>query len=1005
MDDKKGQKQLRNTGQREGMKRTGRRKIWMIISLVMLVISSVCLLCFRSWLRVSPFKPFALESVTGAATDSAGNMYIIDQANQRILKLSPDRRLLWKLEADEKTFEKAQNITCDEEGNVYIQDVHTLKGVRRASEGIVKFSSDGKYLGDIIRLEYTDETKYPNGVMRPSIVGMYGKERGIVYIRKEKDMLYTVNTQDGRTVYLDFPGVEDTVLSCAYDKEKEIIWYTSFDGRICRYVEDGEDVVLYDSAKVKGSIPQTVSYGDGWLYAADIGLRDILAIDVTGGEDGKEAAGEVSQTGFLRMSYSEPVEEREITYFLNAERGLVSVTSYSAAEWTDGEYDCFYDVQLDTHLVVFTVFLWISIVVFSVTAVVDFVWLLWFVVKRMGFFARIVLAIIAGVVALGVLFLATLLPGFQEQLQQAIFSREQLAATVTADRLPKDAFLRLDEPSDYMSEDYMAVRETVASMFLADTDDAKDLYCSLYRVMDGTITLTYTLEDICVVYPYDWEFEGSDEQEILTSGERKTYANSLGSGNYIFILQPIFDDQGETIGLIEVGTDLEGFSKQTNRMMISLVVNVIAMTTVVIMFVVELFYFLAGRKKYKEGLVANTADRSVPAEILRFVAFLIFFFTNLTAAILPIYAMRIAGRGGLLSREMLAAIPISAEVVAGAIFSALGGGVIQKLGGKRAALLSSVLITAGLALRVVPNIWALTFSSVVLGTGWGVLLLMVNILITSLPEAEKDKGFSYYSAAALGGANCGIVFGGFLIQWMSYLVLFIVTTVLSVSLCFVAKSYLSSTVGERRKKTERKVSARKLILNPRVLCFFLMIMVPGLICGYFLNYLYPIIGEQWGLSETHIGYSYLINGMFVLVFGGALTNYFSKKKKLGLAVSAFIYSIGFLIVVLFHNIPSLLAALALLGLSDGFGIPLMTGYYTDLPEVEEYGYDRAFGIYSLVENASQSLGSFVFGYVLLAGVRKGLMVLLVGLSALAVLFLVCGLFDRSGKVVKEGQAS
>lgn len=72
-------------------------------------------------------------------------------------------------------------------------------------------------------------------------------------------------------------------------------------------------------------------------------------------------------------------------------------------------------------------------------------------------------------------------------------------------------------------------------------------------------------------------------------------------------------------------------------------------------------------------------------EIFRFIVFLVFFFTNLTCAILPIYAMKISEKMSVqgLSPAMLAAVPISAEVLSGAIFSALGGKVIHKLGAKR----------------------------------------------------------------------------------------------------------------------------------------------------------------------------------------------------------------------------------------------------------------------------------------------------------------------------------
>lgn len=87
-----------------------------------------------------------------------------------------------------------------------------------------------------------------------------------------------------------------------------------------------------------------------------------------------------------------------------------------------------------------------------------------------------------------------------------------------------------------------------------------------------------------------------------------------------------------------------------------------------------------------------------------------------------------------------------------------------------------------------------------------------------------------------------------------------------------------------------------------------------------------------------------------------------------------------------QNIPSLLAALALLGLSDGFGLSLQTGYFTDLEEVRKFGYDNSLGVYSLFENAAQSAGPLVFSYALLIGIGHGLMVIAVALAGLALLY-------------------
>ena len=67
------------------------------------------------------------------------------------------------------------------------------------------------------------------------------------------------------------------------------------------------------------------------------------------------------------------------------------------------------------------------------------------------------------------------------------------------------------------------------------------------------IVRSYTLENIGAIYPYDWEYEGSEEQKVLTTLEGNTYMYQATEGSYLFVLNPIINDDGKAVGLIEVG--------------------------------------------------------------------------------------------------------------------------------------------------------------------------------------------------------------------------------------------------------------------------------------------------------------------------------------------------------------------------------------------------------------------------------------------------------------------
>ena len=57
------------------------------------------------------------------------------------------------------------------------------------------------------------------------------------------------------------------------------------------------------------------------------------------------------------------------------------------------------------------------------------------------------------------LFIGTLFPQFQSLLVDETYTREKFAASAVTNRLPADAFQRLEKPSDFMNEDYRQVRQ------------------------------------------------------------------------------------------------------------------------------------------------------------------------------------------------------------------------------------------------------------------------------------------------------------------------------------------------------------------------------------------------------------------------------------------------------------------------------------------------------------------------------------------------------------------
>ena len=129
----------------------------------------------------------------------------------------------------------------------------------------------------------------------------------------------------------------------------------------------------------------------------------------------------------------------------------------------------------------------------------------------------------------------------------------------------------------------------------------------------------------------------------------------------------------------------------------------------------------------------------------------------------------------------------------------------------------------------------------------------------------------------------------------------------------------NSEVMEKETASEKQIqgsmSTVKFLMSPHVLLYFIGIVIPVVAGGYFLSYLYPLLGEELGMTETNIGYSYLINGVCIICLGGFLTKQLIRRigQKGSLALATVLYAGAFLLYAVWPGIPTLMVLLVLLG--------------------------------------------------------------------------------------------
>lgn len=554
------------------------------------VITLICVLFLyqkQELLFLSPGEEMAFENIVYVTQDGKNNVLVLDSSGERLRMVDENHVLQWSVNGSSENYQEAKRVVVNDEGRIFVQGIVKEEGnFRIKSERILEYNMTGELVGVVA------EHTYEEAVLSPRIAGLFPTSDGVVYAYKYENYLELYD-QDGVQVKQCEVEYASYLPSVAWSEKTGEIYYSTYGGLVCRYLDGQEDEVLYDAADADAlSVPKEISLDEEQnLYIADIGYRDVLKINTKGEMEW----------------FCEEVDlyDKEITYYLNADHGLITCTEYSIKQLEDGQYNYIKSCQMNKQQKKDCILLWIDLIVLCLVVIA---WLLSFgvyLVKTASRFARMATGIILGFAGLAVILLGILIPQFETQILDGAIARTQMASEILIENLPYDSFQRLDSASDFMSADYLAVKEAATAVFEIENGSTRDLYCAFYKIQNGMIVGTYCLqEDTGVIYPYYWKYDGSDEQEIIESREGKVYSDiQTSEGSFLLVLNPVIDDEGEVIGLLEVGADLKSFLKQEQEFSRK-VVGIIGGITLFCVIVLQIFFKLSILKPVRKLTVA-----------------------------------------------------------------------------------------------------------------------------------------------------------------------------------------------------------------------------------------------------------------------------------------------------------------------------------------------------------------------------------------------------------------
>lgn len=981
------------------------------------IFALICLLISVSdTLDSSALKPsIEMSSMSLCAVGADGNRYVVADGGMSVIVTDSEMNYLFKIAggATEGGFYYANGVTGDGE-YIYICDYVAPGSGNGYDEGsrISRFSSDGVFIdyiyinpdADVYSMEITDSGLYF------ALLGDYSV--GICSISPDGEIL----SEEYIDTPFEFIDIADISANISENGEKLCLVLRT--GDVYEYC-GGEIQQIYDASEIQTeeyfSLPYEAEYDStGKLYINDYGCRNIFTV-----ENG------VPTVIINALDYSVDKDlEKDLSYLplfngleISPDDHMSFITTEYVYNGDIADYEYSYNIVIrdkDANMIyngwsaektpiykakTLCAFICIAaIAVMTVIVIIKFAFVLKTAVVQSG--QRVQFLIMLTAFAVTAFVSAVVFSSYNTRYINEVLNKMSNICLIFTQNLNTEDVEALDSPASYKSDAYNNINDTIGNVVYDDINLDTGIYCVMYKVIDGIVSEVYSGTDYHGgFYPMSGGYENSTEQHIYETGEPyRSYSSSSSAGSYMFVLYPIFNDEGEVIALLETGADLNAFNSQNNELIRNLVVYVFIAIITALLIINELVNTNEGFRTKKKCLQEKVR---LDPTLIRPAVFLVFFAANISTAYLPIYGRQLWNESFPMPVEVAAAIPLSAETLFAAVTAFAAGFIADRVSPKILCCVATVFYFAGNVLSAyASDLFMLTAAGCISGMAGGLFSIAVNTYIASYTNEDvRSKGFVSFNAAFLAGINCGTVIGSVVAEKFGYSIPYLAAAVILVpALLFIITSMSSEkqTSSEEEDK-KSSISIFRFIFSPRILSFFLFIVFPYVICASFLSYFFPIFGEENGLTESHISFAFLVSGIISIYVGPTIAELASKKlgTKSSMILSSVIYAAALIFFIISPTIIGCFVVIAMFAVADGIGLTTQSVYYSGLPEVERLGNGKAMSIETTVENISSTCGPLIFGFVLMLGAQTGISIIGGIFAVLLILFIVSSAVTKS----------
>jgi len=941
------------------------------------------------WLRdqfsVNPLQTALEYEYPGfAAADSTGNTYLIDRSLKRIVKTTPGGDLAWVINGGSRepgAFFFADELTVGTDGSVYVLNrVPDAPGFYTVLTQVLKFRPDGSFDRVLAAKAYGPESRVPTLVQRGQWHSLQAVGDDVVWFDSTAQGLALWSGTVGGIRTQTAPGTAADLLipSAGLLPDGQIVAVTK-QGQIVRWAGDGTQTVLFDaSARDSEATPWKLRTTlKGRIFFTDLTRRGVAELLPDG-------------TAPLRFSTGQAV-----TYSLSAGLGEALGTTGDAGPRflkTDGtEVPAPVAARFPLALYLLHWGLWLMVLL-AVAVVLGLFRLVYVDVlgKSLPPFLKTVAAVVVLTAAVGWMVSAMILTNFSQRYSTEVLSKITQLVHLVPRLIDTDELAAITAPAQVGGPEYNSLRQQIIGAVYGDkNEDNQGLYFAIHRVWgnQGLTTLMYLNGDTTVHHPFAYLNDPEGPYQKALQGQTVAQYALDAWGSWMYSTGPIRAKDGTIVGVFEMGGDLYSFTQENNRLVGSLIVNILTVLVIFLLVLVELTFL---QDQVRQRSLAVPTFRRV--YLVRAVSGLFFVSASVSLMFLPLMMKGFYQPLWGLPENVVYALPVSVRLFFFGLGTVAGGNLTRRWGWRPVFLAGLAVSAAGLTAAALSVEMVLFLaSSVAIGLGAGLGMIGLRALVNAeADEGSKATAYGHFYAGIIAGTNVGVIVGSALADLIGFANVFWLALMLTAGALVLVLKLFPRPAPPRVDADDLTISQAAVLFfrNPGVARFLGLIVLPVYVASMVLYFFLPVFAQARGVSNADIGRIFLLNGLVIVYAGPTLSRLFQSRlgPRRSLLVSSILWLVALVPFVILGDMTGLVATVVLMGLAEGTAAVAHNEHLMGLPVAVQVGGDRAAGFFEVAAKVGETLAPVLIGFAMLLGAQWGITLVAAFLALTLIVF-------------------